>query len=305
MLDYVNNYFPDILPESVLKHYGYSSRPEGNIGESALFSRDVDYAEGVLLFLIKSVAENKFYIHNMTLQNKKDTLPFKTEPRHESGLLSDNVSIYSLLNKLQNVNNNDTKLSRDVNIDEFDETEYTNVKLSKAEYNKLYSEALTWDSDKVGKVCHKYLNNAHYYYTFDNDYNLIVLDKENTTNIHEREEIKNANTNRGNFSSRYEISENFDRYNNGSIRFSENGRTATNNDKLNKEEIRREGNGNRRGNFENVDYDKTFEEKYSRDVDYVEYAELKRENKHLKEINEVLKHQFELTNGREVSSKAC
>ena len=65
LLDYVNYYFPDILPESVLKHF-----------------------------------ENKFYIHNMNLQNKKDTLPFKTEPRHESGLLSDNVSIYSLLNKL-------------------------------------------------------------------------------------------------------------------------------------------------------------------------------------------------------------
>ena len=63
------------------------------------FSLDVDYAEGVLLFVIKSIAENKFYIHNMNLQNKKDTLPFKTEPRHESGLLSDNVSIYSLLNK--------------------------------------------------------------------------------------------------------------------------------------------------------------------------------------------------------------
>jgi hypothetical protein len=45
LLDYVNNYFPDILPESVLKHYGYNSRPEGNIGESALFSRDVDYSE--------------------------------------------------------------------------------------------------------------------------------------------------------------------------------------------------------------------------------------------------------------------
>ena len=45
--------------------------------------------------------------------------------------------------------------------------------------------------------------------------------------------------------------------------------------------------------------------KLSRDVDYAEYAELKRENKHLKEINEVLKHQFELTNGREVSTKAC
>ena len=70
LLDYVNYYFPNILPESVLNHYGYSSRLEGNIGKSALFSRDV-------------------------------------------------------------------------NIDEFDETEYTNVKLSKAKYNKLYSEALT------------------------------------------------------------------------------------------------------------------------------------------------------------------
>lgn len=44
---------------------------------------------------------------------------------------------------------------------------------------------------------------------------------------------------------------------------------------------------------------------FSRDVVYAKYAELKRENKQLKEINEVLKHQFELTNGREVSTKAC
>lgn len=42
LLDCVNDYFPDILPESVLKHYGYSSRPEENIGKSALFSRDVN-----------------------------------------------------------------------------------------------------------------------------------------------------------------------------------------------------------------------------------------------------------------------
>uniref|UniRef100_UPI003FEE583E LPD3 domain-containing protein n=1 Tax=Eubacterium sp. TaxID=142586 RepID=UPI003FEE583E len=77
----------------------------------------------------------------------------------------------------------DIRFSRDVNIDEFDEREYTNVKLSKAEYNKLYSEALTWDSDKVGKVCHKYLGGMHYCYVFDNDYNLIVLDKDVSKNI--------------------------------------------------------------------------------------------------------------------------
>ncbi len=59
--------------------------------------------------------KNSFYLHEVALKNKKDTLPFKTEPRHESGLLSDNVSIYNLLNKLQNVNNTNTKFSLDVN----------------------------------------------------------------------------------------------------------------------------------------------------------------------------------------------
>ena len=215
-----------------------------------------------------------------------------------------NSNQIKLADNLTPTENEDVRFSRDVNIDEFDETEYTNVKLSKTEYNKLYSEALTWDSDKIGKVCHRHLGGMHYCYVFDNDYNLIVLDKDISENIHEREEIKNANTDRGNFSGRYEISENFDGYNNSGIRYAENRRTTADNDKLNKEKIQRERDGYGRGNFEDVNYDKTSEEKYSRDVDYSEYLELKRENKHLKEVNEILKHQFELTNGREVSTNA-
>lgn len=43
MLDSVNRNFPDVLPEDVLKHYGYSERPDGKLGESALYSsRKVD-----------------------------------------------------------------------------------------------------------------------------------------------------------------------------------------------------------------------------------------------------------------------
>ena len=38
LLDYVNRYYPDILPEDVLRHYGYTARPDGIIGESALYS---------------------------------------------------------------------------------------------------------------------------------------------------------------------------------------------------------------------------------------------------------------------------
>ena len=47
-------------------------------------------------------------------------------------------------------------------------------------------------------------------------------------------------------------------------------------------------NGNRGRNFEDVNYDKTSEEKYSRDVDYSEYFELKRENKHTNEVNQLM-----------------
>ncbi|MDD6621020.1 MAG: hypothetical protein PUE75_08080 [Eubacteriales bacterium] len=42
LLDYVNNYYPDILSKDVLKHYGYKSRPKGKLGESALYSKEVD-----------------------------------------------------------------------------------------------------------------------------------------------------------------------------------------------------------------------------------------------------------------------
>ena len=42
LLDYVNRYFPDVLPESVLRHYNYDRRPEGKLGESALYQRRDD-----------------------------------------------------------------------------------------------------------------------------------------------------------------------------------------------------------------------------------------------------------------------
>ena len=42
LLDNVNKHFPDILPESVLRHYNHSERPEGTLGESALYSERDD-----------------------------------------------------------------------------------------------------------------------------------------------------------------------------------------------------------------------------------------------------------------------
>ena len=45
LLDYVNRFFPDVLPESVLKHYNYTERPKGDLGQNILYSeRDTDTA---------------------------------------------------------------------------------------------------------------------------------------------------------------------------------------------------------------------------------------------------------------------
>lgn len=39
LLDFVNRYFPDILPESVLRHFGHTSRPDGELGNSVLYQK--------------------------------------------------------------------------------------------------------------------------------------------------------------------------------------------------------------------------------------------------------------------------
>ena len=95
-----------------LWNYVYANNEGTSDGNAGLYGRHSN-TDGAGNF--EGISENskslpeKFslktnYLHEVALKNKKDTLPFKTEPRHESGLLSDNVSIYSLLNKLLNVN---------------------------------------------------------------------------------------------------------------------------------------------------------------------------------------------------------
>ena len=71
----------------------------------------------------------------------------------------------------------------------------------------------------------------------------------------------------------YEIFEDFDGYNNGNIRFAGDGRTTASNVELNKEKIQREGDSDGRRNIKNDNNDNLSEEKYSRDVDYAEYAQ--------------------------------
>ena len=80
LLDYVNYYFPDILLESILKHF-----------------------------------ENKFYIHNMNLQNKNETVSLNAKDKESRGYNSYDLSRKdNIANNSSNVNNNETKFSLDV-----------------------------------------------------------------------------------------------------------------------------------------------------------------------------------------------
>ena len=61
LLENVNRFFPDILPESVLRHFGYDARPDGEIGESTLYSvRDPEEKSNrsILANALESAAQN-------------------------------------------------------------------------------------------------------------------------------------------------------------------------------------------------------------------------------------------------------
>ena len=61
LLEYVNEYFPDVLPEEVLKHFGHDRRPEGKLGESALYRQGSEATlntRQLLANAFESIAQN-------------------------------------------------------------------------------------------------------------------------------------------------------------------------------------------------------------------------------------------------------
>lgn len=63
----------------------------------------------------KTPAENKFYIHNMNLQNKNETVSLNAKDKESRGYNSYDLSrTDNITNNASNVNNNDTKFSLDV-----------------------------------------------------------------------------------------------------------------------------------------------------------------------------------------------
>lgn len=86
LLTYVNRYFPDVLPESVLRHFGHSERPAGKLGEGALFSLKA-YSEAEKKDHVKSAKEffGKTYSWNETGYITTDGTKLDFSGRHDGG----------------------------------------------------------------------------------------------------------------------------------------------------------------------------------------------------------------------------
>lgn len=86
LLTYVNRYFPDVLPEGVLRHFGHSERPAGKLGEGALFSLKA-YSDAEKKDHVKSAKEffGKTYSWNETGYITTDGTKLDFSGRHDGG----------------------------------------------------------------------------------------------------------------------------------------------------------------------------------------------------------------------------
>ena len=224
----------------------------------------------------------------MTLQNKNETVALNTKDKISRGYNNNELSrTDNISNNASNVNNTDTKFSRDVDVDEFDDTDYNEIRLGKKEYAAVSSAITTRYANKYSNKLRS-INYGDYKYRFVyNENGITYYSRYNIEDylkglddygVHGK--AKNDNRLSG-------LLETSERYNSRSLSSNGNGRTAGNIDSLDREALQAERQSDRYGYRKDADNDNTSKKRYSRDVEYTEYLELKRENKHTNEVQSI------------------
>lgn len=204
-----------------------------------------------------------------------------------------NSNQIKLADNLTLTENEDVRFSRDVNIDEFDERDYNVINTTGLRgYASLKHEVMTWDNIKyLNQVrCISIDDRFYLYKMLGNETKDIIIYKAKNRTRSEYNAIRRAygrgfNGNTVSISELIESNRNSSNDNSNIFRY-EQGK-LDNNDKFDNQKIRAKRESDGRGIAENDNNDNLSEEKYSRDVDYSEYLELKRENKHLKKVQSI------------------
>lgn len=215
------------------------------------------------------------------------------------------VAIPFYSNQIKNIDNtsptDNVDIRYSIDIDEFDAEDYTSPRLAKKEYNRLRREALAFNADKVNKIITQNLDNGYKYaYYFDDEYNLIVLGKTKSTNIHER--YKDAKRVANGFTERFNNAESERGNLRGSNIVSENRRTDKSILSNVNNNIQKERKSDRRGNAQNGYHDNLSEEKrYSIDIDKYDTRSLIKQNKQLQKSVEYYKMMLGYNSGHKVN----
>ncbi len=123
LLDIVNRHFPQNLPEDVLKHYGYSQRPDGDMGNDMLYSsRDGDGISNrsLLVNALEGVARND--MEKAKLQEYKDKIDFINSEEARLRELNSQIKELSFAKgprdkaKIQSLRDEATKTANRINI---------------------------------------------------------------------------------------------------------------------------------------------------------------------------------------------
>lgn len=214
------------------------------------------------------------------------------------------VAIPFYSNQIKNVDNlnptdnEDIRYSKkeSINVDDFSEEEYNYPKLGKKEYKRLYSEIMRWHANHINQITKQNLDNGYKYVCIlDDEYNLTVLGKYKSINIHER--YKNDDGTRNRIAKRAEISGRNRGHSGNSVFSTANTKTAGNNAELFGTDLQQKRQSNRRGNAENDNYDYSREEKdrYSLKEQPIDFNAILEENAELSEMNEDLQQMLKLT----------
>ncbi|MGN1421066.1 MAG: hypothetical protein ACI4XC_06095 [Eubacterium sp.] len=240
-------------------------------------------------------------IPNTSSEELKNSLADNNINYIEYDKSSENSRLNTLNDYLEN-SGNDVRFSKDV--DEFNEQDYNYPKLGNREYKHLRSEIITNFPNVRNEVnCIRLAStDSTYIYILDDDYKLTVLGKNKSINIHER--YKNDDGTRNRITQHSQVFRSNRGYGGSSIFSTKNSGTAGRNVGFFGTDLQQERKSDQRGNAETGDNADLREEKSSKTVND-NIAELKRENKKLKEANELLRHEFELTGGLETSSSSA
>lgn len=150
LLDIVNQHFPDILPEDVLKHYGYDARPEGDLGENVLYSeRDTDSVSNrhLLANAFEGVAQND--IEKRKIQEYKSQISIINAEERKLSELNQKIKDLSFAKGPK-----DTKAIRDLQFEAMQTANRINTMdkiLLRLEASKPLQDVLTREKEKVRK----------------------------------------------------------------------------------------------------------------------------------------------------------